>query len=95
MAVKKIRCFTYDLRNDGVLVNSQFLKDVIESLYQGDNSKEVSEGNRVRIFPTNSGSDEYISLEYIKKIKREKDTEIEKRVLMINFYFLELGSKRI
>jgi hypothetical protein len=94
VAVKKIRCFTYDLRNDGVLVNSQFLKDVIESLYQGDNSKEVSEGNRVRIFPTNSGSDEYISLEYIKKIKREKDTEIEKKSIDDKFLFFRIGKQK-
>lgn len=94
MAIKKIRCFTYDLKRDGVIVDSKFLKDVIESLYDEENSKELPEGNKVRIFSTNNGNDDYISLEYIKNIKREKDTEIQRKCIDENFLFFRIGKQK-
>lgn len=94
MAIKKIRCFTYDLKRNGVLVDSKFLKQVIDSLYSGENSKELPEGNKVRIFPTDNDSNDYISLEYIKNIKREKDTEVERKNIDDKFLFFRIGKQK-
>jgi hypothetical protein len=94
MATKKVRCFTYNLRRDKVLVESKYLKEVINSLYSTENSKELPNGNKVRIFPTNSDLDDYISLEYIKNIKREKDTEIERKTIDDNFLFFRIGKQK-
>ncbi|WP_446897399.1 hypothetical protein ACSVC9_10270 [Clostridium sp. LBM24168] len=85
MSIKRIRCFTYDLKRRDKTVDSKYLKDVIEELFESKNVKTVSYMNKAFIFKDND-EENYLSLEYLKHVD---DIDVND-----NYLFFRIGREK-
>lgn len=97
MGKKKVRCYTYKLKNNDVIVDNSFLLDVINEVFDrenGKNIKELKNGNLVKII-NNENLDNYLSIELIKEVeKQDNNGIIESKSVDDKYLFFRIGREK-
>lgn len=96
MGKRKVRCFTYDLKLNGVNVSKEYIKVVIENLFDEKNEsiRRLENDNLVNII-TGDDIQNYLSIELIEKVeKRDTDNIIERKKVEENFLFFRIGRQK-
>ncbi|PRR77714.1 hypothetical protein CLLI_22780 [Clostridium liquoris] len=97
MSKKKVRCFRYRLKLNNTTVENSYLKDVVNEIFDVNNNndiKELNNGNLVNIL-IGEDSDNYLSLEFIKKVSTtDKDEFIETKDVDERYLFFRIGREK-
>lgn len=97
MGKRKVRCFTYDLKLNGIKSNENCLKQVTEEVFNEGNNPDIrrlENGNLVNII---RGEDvqNYLSIELIKRVeKRDRDGRTEIKNIDEEFLFFRIGRQK-
>lgn len=97
MGKRKVRCFSYDLKLDGIKAEDTYLKDVTKELFNEENNEEIrrlENGNLVNII---KGDDiqNYLSIELIEKVEKiDNDNIKEVKSVEERFLFFRIGRQK-
>lgn len=96
MASKIVKCYTYELRKNKVIVNTEYLKDIINVLFNPQKSsdvKELNNGNLVKIYKEDD-EENYLSIELINEVSRELNGVNEVKKVYKNHLLFRIGRKK-
>lgn len=90
MSNKTIRCFKYSVKNNNVEVDPIFLQNIVDSIFEGKDTKILSNGNKVRILDSND-DENYLSLEYLKTVTGYENEIPTTLNIDSNYIFFRIG----
>lgn len=97
MGKRKVRCFTYDLKLNDVVVTDTYFKEVIETLFNegnNENIRRIENGNLVKII-TGEDIQNYLSIELIERVEKTNGEGLrEVKVVDDNFLFFRIGRQK-
>lgn len=82
MSTKKIRCFTFNLKQNDIRCDTVYLKEIINELY----SKPLDDSNQDTIIHKEDKDSDYISLERLDKFNTCKDKQ--------NYGYFRIGRQK-
>lgn len=85
MSKKLVRCYASRMRADKTKLDMDVYKSIIEDVFNSENAKVVGDMNKCLIYKEGDNNN-YLSLEYIKKIKKSKIDD--------NYMFFRIGREK-